>query len=318
MSSKTEAEHPTCWETDFFYRAKSEIFDYVSNLTKDQQTVVQGEKDIVSGYELDLCVPEKNFAIELNSLYRNTEDRGKDRWYHHKKYSTCKDKGIKLFTVWEDSYNRNPDLVKRMIAHRLGYSVEGVVYARNTEFVRIKNNEAIPFYEQNHLQGAHKSSRHYGLRDKKTQEIVAAMSCVFKRQKKELDISRFATSKNVPGGFSKLLKNVIQDHVSENTSSTLFGAQSGAAEKVVSYSHNDHSWGEVYEQHGFTKVHGGEPGYFYVRNNVREFRLNYSPKRFRERDDLLFEEGMNERELAKLNGLSRIWDTGSARWEKLI
>lgn len=318
VNSRMKTNCPTCWETTFSSRAESEIFDFIAELLGGQEKVVKGSRSVIPPYELDLFVPEKNFAVEFNGLYWHTEDMGKDRWYHHKKFSLCREKGVKLFMVWEDSYNRNPELIKRMIAHRLGHSAEGTVYARKTEFVKLNGKEAVPFYEANHLQGAHKSSRHYGLRDKASGEIVAAMSCVFKRLKKDLEISRFATSKNVPGGFSKLLRNIIDDHTSETTTSTLFGAQSESAERVVSYSHNDHSWGEVYAQHGFTKVHDGEPGYFYVRNNVREFRLNYSPKRFRERDDLLFEEGMNERELAKLNGLSRIWDTGSARWEKPI
>lgn len=160
--------------------------------------------------------------------------------------------------------------------------------------------------DENHLQQSHRASKYYGLRSKFDDELIAVMGVKCSKKKGEVEITRFATTNSVPGGFSKLLENVLLEYEKDSVS------------KFVSYSHNDHSWGEVYKKNGFTMTHSGSPGYFYLVNSQREHRLSYSPKRFRERDDLIFEEGKTERELAELNDLNRIWDSGSTRWEKIL
>lgn len=269
-------------------------------------------------YPLDIYIPSKNVAIEYNELDQHSEDKGKHRMYHYNKYLACKQAGIKLLQIWEDSYKKNPKLIRRVIEHKLNVNPRKV-FARKTRFEKISNAEGGEFLDQHHLQGANRSAKHFGLRTKDSDaELIAVMSIRFNKTKKELEIKRFATKYSVPGGFSKLLKNSLLEHQKDNTTVNIFGAEYTGAERVVSYSHNDHSWGEVYQKNGFTKVHDGEPGYFYIRNGRREFRLNYSPKRFREREDLIFEEGLKERELATLNGLVRIWDSGSARWERAV
>lgn len=47
-------------------------------------------------------------------------------------------------------------------------------------------------------------------------------------------------------------------------------------------------------------------------------KLGYRLKRFRNDLELQYEEGLTERELAKLNGLNRIWDAGKIKWVKTI
>lgn len=51
---------------------------------------------------------------------------------------------------------------------------------------------------------------------------------------------------------------------------------------------------------------------------VRRPKEGFQKRKFREREDLLFEEGMTERELAQFNGLFRCWDSGKLRWVKSV
>ena len=60
------------------------------------------------------------------------------------------------------------------------------------------------------------------------------------------------------------------------------------------------------------------PDYKYVMRGERVHEFSYRLKRFREDPNLLFEEGLSERELAALNGLARIWDAGKTKWEKQL
>lgn len=302
-----ESNCPQCWATSFVSKAEQEVYEFVKSVLPSGTEVQQSNRSLI-GKEIDIYIPTFNLAIEFNGLFWHTERQGKDRWYHYSKYSKCREKNVQLISVWEDNWRDSKSSVKGLLEHKLGVSKSGRTYARNTIFTDLSNKEGTAFLDTHHLQRGNKSAKHYGLRENSTGKLVSVMSVRFSSKKKELEIKRFSTSKVIPGGFSKLLKNVIDVHKAEQGEM--------AATKVVSYSHNDHSWGEVYRKNGFTKIHDGSPGYFYLRNSRREFRLNYSPKRFKERDDLIFEEGRTERELAELNKLERIWDCGSARWEK--
>lgn len=297
--TRSDSGCPHCWATTFVSKGEQEVFDFVESLGFNPTR----NRDVLSGKELDVYVAEKQFAIEFNGVFWHSELYGKDKWYHYKKFSESRDKGIKLFTIWEDDWRTKAPLIKKMIAHQLGVSSEASIAARKTTFEKVADREeARAFMDAHHLQGFHGTSVGYGLRSKKTGKWVSMMSVSRKKKDMSIEIARFASVKSVPGGFSKLLKNIMKQN------------ENSAFSKVISYSRNDHSWGDVYQKNGFVKVHDGAPGYFYVVNGKREHRLNYSPKRFKERDDLLFREGKTERELAKMNNLERVWDCGSALW----
>lgn len=298
---------PHCYAQTFVSKGETEVYDYIRKLIAESgqnTTVRQSARGVIPSKELDIYLPELNFAVEYNGLYWHSETTGKDKWYHYEKYRECKDRGIKLFQVWEDDYIENKDLIESMIAHQLNVSVAEVLFARNTLFVKVSKHEAEKFLSANHLQGMNYASTYYGLRCKKKERLVALLG--LQRKGVELEISRFATGGRVTGAFSKLLKNAL--------------TETGYArvQRLISYSHNDHSWGEVYAKNGFTKVHDGTPSYFYFSsgNLSREFRRSFTVKNFRNRKDLLYEEGLTERELAALNGLHRIWDSGSSKWVK--
>jgi hypothetical protein len=49
----------------------------------------------------------------------------------------------------------------------------------------------------------------------------------------------------------------------------------------------------------------------------RKPKFGYRLKRFESDPELEWEAGLTERELAKLNGLERIWDSGKTRYRRL-
>lgn len=64
--------------------------------------------------ELDIYIPSMKTAIEYNGLYWHNEDNvGKSATYD--KWKACKDKGIRLLTIWDDDWNYRKDLVKRTV-----------------------------------------------------------------------------------------------------------------------------------------------------------------------------------------------------------
>jgi hypothetical protein len=273
--------------------------EITSFLESHNKTVIPNSRNVISPYELDMYLPEDKIAVEFNGLYWHTETQGKDKWYHHKKWSACKSKGIQLIQIWEDDWNRNPDLVKRMLAHKLGVSSIGKVYARKTTIVSLTSEETRIFLEQNHIQGSVEGSIRIGLSCPK-KGLVAVMVLKEENKGKRLNLLRFASSTAVPGGFTKLLKNVL--------------VKNPLCEEIVTFSDHTVSDGDLYRQHGFRNDGDLPPDYMYIVNSERKHKFGYRLKRFKNDSQLKYVEGLSESELAILNNLPRIWDAGKTRW----
>lgn len=280
--------------------SEQEILEYIRSLgfkAESNRTVLQRR-------ELDIYIPARNLAIEYNGVYWHSDTFMKDKNYHYKKWSDCKTHGIQLITVWEDDYTRKPELVKEMLAHKLGVSSYPRIAARKTKVVTVEDKEAEGFYNEHHIQG-HKRGKHIGLRDKVNNTLVAVSTWKEETSKSIVYLERYATNRIVQGGFSKVLK------YAENYYKKHF-------DNIVTFSDNTVSDGKLYENSGFIVDKELPPDYCYLVRSQRVHKFNYRKKRFKEDPELKYEEGLTERELAKLNGMSRIWDCGKIRWVKQI
>lgn len=281
-------------------KAERIISDWITEILPDE-LVMTNTRKIVKGFEIDIHIPSRNIGIEYNGVYWHSEAGGKDKTYHHDKWLACKDKGIQLIQIWEDEWNRNPEQIKRMIAHKLGISNERKVFARKTTVIELGKAQTELFLNENHVQGYASGSYYLGLKDKSNDEIVSVL--VLKKEAgtegKTLNIIRYATSANVVGGFTKLLKYAEKQYQPES---------------FITFSDHCVSDGGLYENNGFSADKELPPDYMYVVGNVRRHKFGYRLKRFMDDPALLWEEGLTERELAELNGLKRIWDAGKTRW----
>lgn len=259
--------------------------------------VESNKRDIIPPLELDIYIPELNFAIEFNGIYWHS-DKFKDKNYHFQKMSLCKKKGITLFQIWEDDWNGKKDILKKMIKHKLKVLEEPTVYARNTHFSKISSVEAKQFLDENHIQGYSHASKNFCLKDKEG-NIVSVMSTSL--HERELFIDRYATSLNVPGGFSKLLKHTIA-YYDDNF------------DKVSTFSDNMISEGKLYEDNDFYIDKIINPDYQYVYLMKRHHKFNFRKKRFKEDENLQYQPELTEKELVALNGIGVIWDAGKIKW----
>lgn len=295
---------PQCWATAFVSKAEQELCDFIRSLLPEGITVLQSDRKLLKGREVDIYIPDKKFAIEFNGLFWHTETAGKNPAYHHDKWLKAKQAGVQLVQVWEDDYRRNPELVKRMLAHKLGVSQERTVYARKTVVDELEKKEAEAFLNENHVQGYASGSHYAGLKD--TSGVVVSV-LVLKKESNVygdgLNIIRYATSCNVVGGFTKLLA---------------YAEHSYSPEFFVTFADHCVSDGGLYENNGFVVDKILPPDYMYVVGGERKHKFGYRIKRFKDDPDLLFEEGLTEKQLAELNGLERIWDAGKTRFVKYV
>lgn len=112
-------------------------------------------------------------------------------------------------------------------------------------------------------------------------------------------LSRYATSMNVVGGHSKVVKYLERNYS--------YG-------RLITFADNTFSAGSLYEATGWEKDGLVPPDYSYLVNNKRQHKFGFRKARFSRDPSLLFELNMTESELAALNGLLRIWDAGKVRY----
>ena len=247
-----------------------------------------------SGKELDIYIPSKNIAIEYNGIYWHSK---KDLNYHANKTQACAEKGIQLIHVWEDDYNSNPELIHRMLEHKLGVSTQEKIPARKTTVKEITVEQAKTFLNENHIQGFGAGSIRLGLFTKDSNKLVAVTT--LKRHEDTLTLERYATSAIIPGGQSKFLSYIDKniDYI-----------------KMVTFADLTVSDGSLYERTGWIKDKILPPDYKYVYRGKREHKFNFRKKRFKDDPNLIFQEDLTERELAELNNLPRIYDSGKIRY----
>ena len=71
---------------------ENEVFAFVKALCPDAE---QSNRTVLGGKELDVFVPSRNIAVEVNGVYWHCDKR-KDKKYHYNKWLKCKEQGINL------------------------------------------------------------------------------------------------------------------------------------------------------------------------------------------------------------------------------
>lgn len=280
------------WETLFS--------DLLSGLSV---TFVQNTKKIIPPFELDFYLPDLNIAFELNGNYWHSESMGKDRNYHFHKWQSCQKQGIALYQFFEDELINRWSVIESKIKYLTG-NIHTSIGARHIALLNntLYNKEA-EFLNKFHIQGESKA-RNDTIGAYYNGNLVGVLS--WQQKAKYLEITRFATDTSAvyPGLFSKMLNFLIREKK--------------YAGKIVSFSNNSHSNGNLYKTAGFTQVATIGPAYWYTRDYiVRENRQNYMKTKIEKKFNISGN-GKTEQMLMKELGYDRIWDSGKIKWELTV
>ncbi len=291
---------PDCAASSFSSQFEAEVASFVSGLLHGAEVTRNTRRFWSKGLkELDIFVPSLNVAIECNGVYWHSEANGKGRQYHASKQQAAAALGIMLVQVWEDDWLKRRSIVERMLAHKLGRSTEPLVHARKTTVAFVSTADAQAFFDAHHIQGWTSATHYLALLHEDAP--VAMMSLTrMDAAGRELRLERFATSARVPGAQSKLIR-FAEREVQGWTS-------------LVTFADLEVSMGRLYERSGWTRDGDIRPDYKYLVRGERVHKFNYRLARFRSDPALEYEDGMSERELAELNGLVRVWDSGKVRY----
>ena len=185
--------------------------------------------DWLNGKELDIYVPEFNFAIEFNGSYWHS-DKFLDNWYHFDKWKACKQNGIKLLNVWEHYFNK-PEK-KKIYFHKILHllQLDNRVYARKCEIKEITRDTYDDFIFENHIEGSvfpYRGMKYIGLFYNDKVLMVAGYGEFYNQSSKSFKwkLQRICTISGITviGGVSRLsryIKNDIGDFIFQVTLDT--------------------------------------------------------------------------------------------------
>lgn len=277
--------------------SESEIGDYLESLG------IRVERQMYIGkYSYDLFLPDYKLAIEYNGLYFHSNANKSDfRKINPLKYQLLKERGFNLYVIWEDDWKRDKDLCLRGLLSKIGLLTQEKVNARDCSIMYNFYPEG--FLSKYHIQGEVGFANRYNCLQNKDGKVVAVLA--YKVEGHCLDITRYATSCSVRGGFSKLLKGLLSQY-------------EGLVDSVYTFSDNSISEGNLYKQCGFIKVADLKPDYTYLYKGKRVHKFNFRLKRFRDDTSLQYIDGLSESELAALNNIYKVYDYGKVKWQLVV
>jgi hypothetical protein len=278
--------------------AETKVSLFVKSLGVD---VVENDRTVLNGKELDIYIPSKNIGIEFNGNYWHSE-KYKDKNYHLNKTLKCQEKEIHLLHIFEDDWLYKKDIVESIIKNKLGkIDSDNKIYARKTEIREVKSDKARLFLNENHIQGFSKSTYKLGLYYEN--ELVSLMTFGYRKTntKKEFELIRFCNklNTNVIGASSRLFKYFLNNYQIEE-------------DYILSYADISMFDGKMYDMLGFKEIHLTVPNYFWVVNGVREHRWKYNKQNLIKEG---FSKDKTEVEIMHSRNYYRIFGCGQKRYE---
>ena len=294
---KIESKAPNSYERKIkkVSNEENELFNYIKSIYDKE--IIQSNRSVLNGKEIDIYIPDKKLAIEYDGLYshhyRPWEDKDclkKNINYHLSKTLECEKQSIQLLHFYSDEWSFKQSIVKNIIKSKLGLNDK--IYARKCRIVVIDTQYKNHFLNQYHIQGEDKSSVKIGL--EYNGEVIAIITFAKARFNREYtwELTRFCVKGglSVVGGFSRLLK-------------TFRSSYSGS---IVSYADRRYSNGNVYTTNGFKLIGVNKPSYYYVDKN---FLRRHHRMRFQKKYIGAYE--CTEYERARELGYEKIFDCGT-------
>ena len=297
----------------FVSKYEQEIADYINTIY--DESPIQNDRSVLCGKELDLYYPKKQIAIEFNGMYWHDENH-KPKDYHFNKFKLCKDKNIRLISIFEQDWKHKQDKVKSILDDAFSNNVH-IIYARKCDIRIIGNKIKSEFINKYHFYGD--TSQHlvsYGLYY--NDDLLSVMSFCKERYSnrhnnsdKTFELVRLCTKHHciVIGGASKLFNHFIKDY---------------NPDKIICYSDNDFFTGNVYNQLGFKLKSLGDKSIDYQWCNETEYLSRYQCmpykllNRFPQYNAIINSDeiiGSKEKYIMEDLGYFRVYRCGNSTWE---
>jgi hypothetical protein len=299
---------PKCFPTEVKGRLEKEMVEWLRS-EFPELNIIQGSRKIISPLEIDIYLPDYNFAIEFDEVYwhrehnpLNTSSRGQH--YHSQKTENCQKQGIHLIHVFDSEWVNSTEIVKSIIRSNIGV-YERKLGARQGEVREVEDSEAQSFLNANHIQGYAPSGIRYGLYIK--DELVSLLCIGPNRFKKgTYEIVRFVNKVNtqVSGALTKIFK-VAKENIPVGST-------------LISYVDKRYFKGESNTKLGLVYQYTNHPSFYYTKDNKTLYNRMSFQKGLLASKLKDFDPTLTEGENMLNNGYDRIWDCGTMVYSGVI
>lgn len=254
----------------------------------------------------DIAIHSKKIVLEYNSTYWHSSEYIPSG-QHKLKSDLASTRGYRCIHIFGNVWDERRPQMESLIRNALGLNPVKI-HARKCEVVDVSRPEAIDFLNANHIQGYGTAIDCLGLRF--NGELVALMGFTFntsnrtaRKFEENAELARYATSHQVVGGFTKLLKAWLKANP--------------AVKSVVSFSDNSVFAGHTYAKAGFRHDATLAPDYKYREYGNKDtlfHKSRYQKSHLRSRFGEAACLGKTEKEITEEQGIFRVYDCGKTRW----
>jgi len=275
--------------------------------------ILTNTRKIIPNKELDIYIPEFNFAIEYDGIFFHSQGnhpffKNIDKNYHLEKTELCEQNGIHLFHIFSNEWldEIKQDIWKSKILLKLKSKKIKKYNARDGIIKKIETKIARQFLKENHLQGYSESKIKLGFFI--NNELLAVMTFGKSRFKKdEYELIRFASKKyiTIRGLFGKFLKYFENNYIKKLN-----------IKKLISF--GNRRWvykNNVYQK--FMKLEKIIEPNFYVFNDELNLYHRIKFQKHKLKNILnIYNENLSAKENIFNNGYRIIYDVGNFKYYK--
>lgn len=263
-----------------------EFFNDLGFVENEDFTI--NDRSVIKPKEIDFYFPKLKIGIEHNGLYFHMN---KGKYYHLDKKKACERLGVNLIHIWGSD---DKTKIKNRLKSVLGKSETS--YARKLVIKEVTNKDALEFLNNNHLAGGINSSIRLGLFDDNEMKAIMTFSKPRFDKNHDWELVRYASSGNVVGGASRLLKYFRNKHPGN----------------IITYASRDWSYinKNLYQSLGFKLIKISPPSYIWT--NGTKILSRYQTQKHKLSQLLKdFDNSLTEVENLERNNYSKIYDCGN-------
>ena len=272
---------PTCYPR-LNGRSKSEIELY-NEIKLLKPSAIANDRIVLHGKEIDVYIPELNIGFEFTGIYWHSERNHNAKYNLLWKQQYAFKNQIILYTIFEDEWLHNKNLVLSRIKSILQLNTIKL-YARNCTLKLVSAEDKSMFLKENDLQQNDKSMIFLGLYFKEELVSLATFNKIIFNKKSMWELSRYCSKSDysVLGAASKLIKHF----------NILFNKQHLA---IITFVDRRWSSSDFYKKIGFTFDSMTEPDpWYFTKGSITRLstdKLTSDPDNF-----------------------DKIWDCGKSVW----
>ena len=294
---------------------ETQVYDFLLSICPEIE-IIRNTRKYIPPYELDLYMPELQFAIECNPS--STHNSSINTWditenptpvtYHQKKTELCKKNGITLYHIFGYDWKYKKDIVKSNIKNWIESTRTSCTDNIDIQFV--DKTLADTFLNANHILGSTKASIYVGTYT--DNKLVAVMSL----RRSTLEATNI-TSSNDESNVWEIVRyaealDSITSYSLDGMIQYFLGSVSCSSIYIrVDNAHPSYNW--ALQSHSFKYIRTSYPNYVWVNVNTEKFYTGLSGNKIQIQKLLGVpdeELSKTERELMISRNYVQVYDSG--------